>query len=222
MADTTWRLRLVVSSSAFSASRPHARAGVVIVNLASYRYSSRGHIVTRYGVDEIDAVAAYCGDLDECYLLPVELVAGMRAIQLRLEPPKNGQRAALHWTTDYELSGAVAQLGRARRWQRRGRGFESHQLHSSTPPEQQIVGARDLRNRFGWYMERAAGGRGVLRHPPGQALRPPVRGEGPARTRAAKSQRRLRGAVNTIRPCRATSRFCEPSTSAPAEPAASS
>jgi prevent-host-death family protein len=138
------------------------KGGVVIVNLASYRYTSRGHIVTKYGVDEIDAVAAYCGDLDECYLLPAELVAGMRAIQLRLEAPKNGQMAALHWTTDYSLSGAVAQLGRARRWQPRGRGFESHQLHSSTQPGKHVVGAHDFRNRFGWYMERSAAGEEFL------------------------------------------------------------
>ena len=140
-----------------------ARKGsVVIVNLASYRFTSRGQIRTTYGADEIDAVAAYCSDLDECYLLPAELIAGMRAIQLRIDPPKNGQRAQLNWASDYLLSGAVAQLGRARRWQRRGRGFESHQLHSSIRPEQHLVGAHDFRNRFGWYMERATGGEEFL------------------------------------------------------------
>jgi prevent-host-death family protein len=107
----------------------------------------------------VDAIAACCEALDECYLITADRFDGMRSeLSPRLAPPRNGQRAQLNWAADHQLSGAVAQLGRARRWQRRGRGFESHQLHSSTPPEQQVVGAHDFRNRFGWYMERAAAG----------------------------------------------------------------
>ena len=49
---------------------------VVLVRLRSQRLTSRGRIVTTYSADEIDAVAAYCGDLDRCFLLPIELVAG--------------------------------------------------------------------------------------------------------------------------------------------------
>jgi hypothetical protein len=62
----------------------------------------------------MDAVAAYCGELDEIYLLPIELVAGRRAIQLRVAPTKNAQRAAINWAADYKFSGAVAQLGERR------------------------------------------------------------------------------------------------------------
>jgi prevent-host-death family protein len=131
---------------------------VIAVNLMSSRYTSRGEqIRVPYSPDEIDAVAAYCEALDECYLLPIDLVAGRRAVQLRIRPPKNCQRAALNWAVDYQLSGAVAQLGRARRWQRRGRGFESHQLHSPARADH-TVGAHEFRNHFGWYMELAAAG----------------------------------------------------------------
>ena len=133
------------------------RGDVVVVNLAGFRYTSRGHARTVYSVAEIDAVAAYCEELDQCYLLPIEMVAQMRAVQLRLNPPRNGQRAALNWAAAYQLEGAVAQLGRAPDRQSGGRGFESHQLHSSNgAPE--IVGAHEFREHFGWYMERASRG----------------------------------------------------------------
>jgi hypothetical protein len=40
-------------------------------------------VQTTYSAAEIDAVAAYCPELDRCYLLPVALIAGRRAIYLR-------------------------------------------------------------------------------------------------------------------------------------------
>ena len=133
---------------------------VVTVRLMSTRYTSRGRrICAAYSSDEIDAVAAYCEDLSCCYLIPVELFDGMRrALSLRVAPTKNGQIASINWAVKYELSGAVAQLGRAPAWHAGGRGFESHQLHSPIQLDQQVVGAHDFRNRFGWYMERAAAG----------------------------------------------------------------
>jgi PD-(D/E)XK endonuclease len=84
---------------------------VVVVRLTSSRYTRRGTITTTYGAHEIDAVAAYCADLEQCFLLPVALVAGRREVRVRVAPPKNSQRAALNWAAEYELSGAIAQLG---------------------------------------------------------------------------------------------------------------
>jgi prevent-host-death family protein len=135
------------------------RGDVIPVNLAASRYTARGEMIrSTYSAEEIDAVAAYCEELDTSYLLPIELVDGMRAVCLRLTPPKNGQRAGLNWASDFELPGAVAQLGRALPWHGRGRGFESHQLHSSEEAPETEVGAHDFRNHFGWYMERASAG----------------------------------------------------------------
>ena len=87
------------------------KGDVVIVHLAGYRLTSSGSVRSTYGEHEIDAVAAYCAETDACYLLPVTLVAGRSALQLRLAPPKNGQRAALNWAADYSFPGAIAQLG---------------------------------------------------------------------------------------------------------------
>jgi prevent-host-death family protein len=104
--------------------------------------------------DEIDAVAVYCGDLDRCYLLPCALVADRRAINLRLSPPRNAQRASINLASQFELPGAVAQ------WNERPAG--SRKVVGSNPtsstPESLDVGSNELRNRFGYYLERAAGG----------------------------------------------------------------
>jgi prevent-host-death family protein len=109
----------------------------------------------------VDAIGVYCEVLDQTHLLPIDLVADRRRIQLRVSVPKNGQRAALNWASDFELSGAVAQLGRACGWQPQGRGFESHQLHASDGSPK-TVGAHEFRNLFGWYAERAAAGEEFL------------------------------------------------------------
>ena len=57
----------------------------------------------------VDAIGIYCGDLDRCFLVPIDVIAGQWAMQLRLAPARNGQRAALHFADEYDL-GAVAQL----------------------------------------------------------------------------------------------------------------
>ncbi len=135
------------------------RKDVVAVNLAGYRYTSTGQVRSTYSIDEIDAIGVYCEAVDQCYLVPIQLVAGRRAVWLRLTEPKNRQRACLNWAADYELQGAVAQLGRASAWHAEGRGFESHQLHSRDGRTGvATVGANEFRNHFGWYMQRAAAG----------------------------------------------------------------
>ena len=137
-----------------------ARKGtVLIICLHTSRTTPNGYVRARYLPDEIDLVAAYAPELERCYLLEAPLIVDRNAIQLRLEPPLNGQRAGINLASDYEFDGAVAQLARAPEWHSGGRGFESPQLHS--PPRNSgavVVGANEFRNRFGWYMERAAAG----------------------------------------------------------------
>jgi prevent-host-death family protein len=84
---------------------------VVQVHLSGSWYSpGRGYVRSTYSEAEIDAVAAYCADLERCYLLPASIVAGLGQTYLRLEPARNAQRAAINWAADYEF-GAIAQLG---------------------------------------------------------------------------------------------------------------
>jgi prevent-host-death family protein len=116
-----------------------------------------GYIRSSYTEDEIDLVAVYCHPLDRCYLLPIALVAGRRAIFLRLTPPKNGQRACINLAADFELPGAVAQLVEHQSGTLGARG--SSPLSSTpSPPDVIHVGANQFRNHFGYYLERAADG----------------------------------------------------------------
>src|SRR4051794_40226812 len=85
---------------------------VVVVRLVSSRYTSAGRqICTKYTSDEIDAVAAYCQDLEQCYLVPVELFDGGGGLSLRVASTQNRQLASINWAKDFVLEGAVAQLG---------------------------------------------------------------------------------------------------------------
>ena len=139
---------------------------VVSVHTGTCRHTPNGgYVRTTYDVGEIDQLAVYCGDLDRCYLLPVQLVAGKQYVYLRLRPARNGQRACITLAQEYEFAGAVAQLARALPWHGRGRGFESLQLHLVPPAPETVendVGANEFRNRLGWYMERAAAGETFL------------------------------------------------------------
>jgi prevent-host-death family protein len=132
---------------------------VLVICLHTSRTTPAGYVRTRYQPGEIDLVAAYSPELERCYLLEAPLIVDRNAIQLRLEPPRNGQRAGINLASDYEFGGAVAQLARAPEWHSGGRGFESPQLHSQPRNSGAVVvGANEFRNRFGWYMERAAAG----------------------------------------------------------------
>jgi hypothetical protein len=42
--------------------------------MVTNRRGPKGYIRTTYSPDEIDAIAAYCGDTDTCYLLPMSVI----------------------------------------------------------------------------------------------------------------------------------------------------
>jgi prevent-host-death family protein len=142
------------------------RGDVIHVRLkSSYHSPTRGYVVATYHRNEVDAVAVYCADLDRCYLLPIDLVAGQGLLSLRLKRTRNKQRAALNWAAEYEFPGAVAQLEE--------RVAGSDEAEGSSPSSSTVddmpaasddeeVGAHKFRNHFGYYMERAAAGTEIL------------------------------------------------------------
>jgi prevent-host-death family protein len=138
------------------------RADVIEVRLrSSYHSPTRGYVTATYGSTEVDAVAVYCGELRRCYLLPVELVAGRGSLTLRLSPARNRQRTALNFAADYEFRGAVAQLEERVAGSDEVRGsspLSSTAMQVGSAPPHEEVGAHEFRNRFGFYMERAAAG----------------------------------------------------------------
>jgi PD-(D/E)XK endonuclease len=99
---------------------------VVIVSLFTSRCTTHGHVRGTYTDTEIDLLAVYCGELDRCFLLPSSRVAGKTELRLRLTPARNGQQLCITLASTFDFAGAIAQLARARDWQSRGRGFESH------------------------------------------------------------------------------------------------
>lgn len=137
---------------------------VITVRVDRCRTSRRGYLRTTYEIGEIDALAAYCEPLDRCYLLPVEMVAGRRAVHLRTSPPKNGQRASINFASDYDF-GAVAQLAERSDGIRKAEGSNPSSSTNQGPSTEvsiEEVGAHQFRNHFGYYMERAAAGTEIL------------------------------------------------------------
>ncbi|MGH3031201.1 MAG: group I intron-associated PD-(D/E)XK endonuclease [Gaiellaceae bacterium] len=80
------------------------RKGVVNVRCYSSRRIANGHRVRRYTAEEIDAIAAYCAELDRCFLLPACLVEGHGVLSLRLEPTRNRQKLNIRWADDYDFA----------------------------------------------------------------------------------------------------------------------
>lgn len=137
---------------------------VVIANLARNRRAPDGFVRRNYASSEIDAFGIYCGELDECFLIPIDAIAGQWSVQLRLKPPRNGQRAALHFAEQYRL-GAVAQLAERCRGTAEVGGSNppsSTNWEASSEVRSEEVGAHKFRNHFGYYMERAAAGTDIL------------------------------------------------------------
>lgn len=135
-----------------------------MVNLARNRRGPKGQIRRNYTAAEVDAIGAYCGAIDSCFLIPIDLVDGHWAIQLRLAPARNGQRAALHFADEYRL-GAVAQLAERRYGIPKAGGSNppsSTLVSASDAPSAEEVGAHRFRNHFGYYMEQANAGTEIL------------------------------------------------------------
>jgi prevent-host-death family protein len=141
---------------------------VVVVRCQSCRRGPDGLTWRSYTADQVDAVAAYCADVDACYLIPIARVAGHRQIQLRLAPAKNSQRGGIVWARDFDFAtinwarlGAVAQLEERRSGTPKATGSSPVSFTPEDPGAILRLGAHEFRNHFGYYMERAAAGKEV-------------------------------------------------------------
>ena len=99
--------------------------GAVAIRLYSCRRAAEGLRSRGYTAEEVDAIAAYCAELDECYYVPMAEIASRRVMHLRREPARNGQHKRLHFAEQYRL-GAIAQLGE--------RSAGSRKVGGSNPP----------------------------------------------------------------------------------------
>jgi hypothetical protein len=126
----------------------------------NYHSPTKGYVRSTYAAREVDAVAAYCAATGGCYYLPIEEVAGLAYIHLRLNPARNSQRAGIRMAQQFEF-GAIAQLGE--------RGHGMAEVVGSSPTGSTvdsggrlIVRSQMFHRRFGWYAQRAANGEEVL------------------------------------------------------------
>jgi hypothetical protein len=87
------------------------RGDIISVPCYANRRNRDGLLRTFYTPEEIDAFAGYCADLDRCYFLPLERFVNRSAIQLRLAPTKNNQRAGVNWAKDFEFAATLGALG---------------------------------------------------------------------------------------------------------------
>ena len=71
-------------------------------------------------------MAAFCPELNTCYFVPIDEVAGQTMLYLRLVAAANNQQVAIRWAADYEFHGAIAQLGE--------RSAGSRKVGGSNPP----------------------------------------------------------------------------------------
>ncbi len=83
---------------------------VVIVRCRSCRRTREGLLHRGYTADEIDAIAAYSGDLRRAYFLPLDVLAGRSTVQLRLTPSRNNQRLGVNWADDFDLDARLSTL----------------------------------------------------------------------------------------------------------------
>jgi hypothetical protein len=83
---------------------------VVTIRCRRCRRGRDGLIHRGYKPGEIDAIAAYCSELDQAYLLPLEMSVNRAAVQLRLSPCRNNQSRRINWARDFELGATLARL----------------------------------------------------------------------------------------------------------------
>ena len=144
---------------------------VVVLRCRSCRRTREGLRTRRYSAEEIDAFAAYCPDVETCYLVPVDRVGTQGQIHLRLADARNHQRGAIVWARDFEFSAVDSRvLGAVAQPEERLSGTQ--EVGGSSPPSStreevdvpalQSVGAHQFRNHFGYHLDRAAAGEELL------------------------------------------------------------
>ena len=134
----------------------------IVVRARTCRRTAGGVLHGTYSPDEVDVIAAYSPKLERCFAVPMGVFGPGGTVYLRTTPTRNGQRAGLHFAEEYTL-GAIAQLEERLGGTQKVVG--SSPTSSTSDPRDAgtvVVGAHEFRNRFGWYMERAAAGEPIL------------------------------------------------------------
>ena len=134
---------------------------VVLIHTSTSRYTPHGYVRTTYTAREIDLIGVYCEELDRCFLLPISVAAGRYAVQLRVKPARNAQRACINLADDFDFEGAIAQLGE----RRRGTAEVAGSSPASSTSDDVVavpVGCESFRDRLGYWLDQAVRGKQLL------------------------------------------------------------
>jgi hypothetical protein len=83
---------------------------VIIVRCYSCRRGREGLLRRAYSADEVDAFAAYCPEIDRCFLLQWEMFPTRKQVQLRLHPTRNNQASGINWAEDFDFAATLSRL----------------------------------------------------------------------------------------------------------------
>jgi hypothetical protein len=83
---------------------------VVTIRCYSSRRGRDGYIKRAYSSDEIDALAAYCPDLERCFLVPIARIDGRPTVHLRVAPTRNNQIRGVNRAEDFEFAATLRSL----------------------------------------------------------------------------------------------------------------
>ena len=129
---------------------------VVIIRLVSSWRGPAGYVRNPYKPGEIDLVAAHCPELNRSFLLNKELARESQGSSYGFRSPATARGRQYTLPPNHEFSGAIAQLGERLHGMQEVAGSSPA---SSTPsPGATTIGAHELRERFGFWMERANAG----------------------------------------------------------------
>jgi hypothetical protein len=83
---------------------------VITIRCYSSRRGSDGYIKRSYSSSEIDALAAYCAELDSCFLVPISRIDGRPTVHLRVAPARNNQVRGVNFAEDFEFAATLRSL----------------------------------------------------------------------------------------------------------------
>ncbi len=82
----------------------------VIVRCYSNRRAKEGLRRRKYAASEVDAIVAYCQEIDQCFFVSAERFDGHAQLALRLAPSRNNQGIGVNWASDFELGARLTEL----------------------------------------------------------------------------------------------------------------
>jgi PD-(D/E)XK nuclease superfamily protein len=84
--------------------------GVVSIRCYSSRRTAEGHCRRSYTSDQVDLLAAYCPELERCFLIPIDRVDGRPTVRLRVARAKNNQSHGINWADDFDFAATLSRL----------------------------------------------------------------------------------------------------------------